>query len=120
MHLCRWVEELLSVMDQANMPMRVNSDRTKGMLERAGFVDVAEQVITLPIGRWPKDLEEQQLGRWFAFVLKDWIESYALGPLTKLRHWDKAAVEDLIFRVKEELSPHNFETGEGPRLYCLL
>ena len=36
----------------------------KAILSEVGFVDVAEQILILPIGNWPKDTRYKEVGRW--------------------------------------------------------
>lgn len=41
-----------------------SADELKGKLIAAGFVDVHEQILKIPIGPWPKDPKMKELGRY--------------------------------------------------------
>lgn len=47
-------------------------ERAKKLLEEAGFVDIVEHKVKVPIGSWPADPKLKELGRWNLF-LKTWI-----------------------------------------------
>jgi hypothetical protein len=54
----------------------------RGAMEEAGFVNIREIRLKLPIGRWPKDREMKLWGVWNRKFLNDAIEGFALRGMT--------------------------------------
>jgi len=96
-------EELLSAMDEAGLPMRVDAAATKDRLRHAGLVDINEEVIRVPWNGWPVDFEEKETGRWFNLSLTQTLQALTMAPLTRVRRWTYQQVNDLVDQVKAEL-----------------
>ena len=52
-------------MDSFGRPIRLDSNLTKQRLADAGFVDIKEEVIRLPLNSRPAEAPGRDLGRWF-------------------------------------------------------
>lgn len=50
----------------------------------AGFVEVTERRVKVPIGTWPKDKELKQWGAWNRQFLLDALEGFSIRGLTEL------------------------------------
>lgn len=50
----------------------------KGRIERAGFVNVTEKVMKVPLGHWPKNPLLKKVGRYMHAVLYDGLQGTAL------------------------------------------
>ncbi|KAL1842533.1 hypothetical protein VTJ49DRAFT_5009 [Mycothermus thermophilus] len=101
----QWADELLDAMDSFGRPMRMDSNLVKQRLRQAGFVDVKEEVIRLPVNRWVSDPHEKDIGRWFNLGLRQSLQPLALGPLFRNQQRTPAEVRDLVNKVKMELWP---------------
>ncbi len=44
----------------------------------AGFVNVTERVLKIPIGRWPRDKRLKAWGQWYQYFLLQGVEGFAL------------------------------------------
>ncbi|KAJ9302775.1 hypothetical protein DTO271G3_149 [Paecilomyces variotii] len=75
----------------------------KQRLVNAGFVDVQEDVMKLPIGTWPKDRHLKEIGRYWLEHMIGGIEVYTLGFIGKVLGWDELECRVLIAKVTEEL-----------------
>jgi hypothetical protein len=53
-------------------------------IERAGFVNVRERRIKVPIGTWPKDRDLKHWGAWNRMFLIQGLEGFAIRGLTAL------------------------------------
>lgn len=80
------------------------------MLEQAGFVDISEQVIKLPLNPWPADPHLKQVGAWYNLGLTQGLEALSLGPLTRINHWSKADVEQLIGAAKRDICSKKYHS----------
>jgi len=75
----------------------------KGLMERAGFVDVTESTAIWPIGTWPKDKRLKETGRWGFVGLNDSLYPFAVHLLTKGLGWEVEKVKKLCDEAAEEL-----------------
>lgn len=84
------------------------ADTLKERMERAGFVDVHEKVVKVPIGPWPKDPRMKEVGRYQREHMVMGIEPYTLGFVGKVLGWSEAECRILIAKVTEEVRNRAF------------
>lgn len=72
-------------------------------LRAAGFVDIAEEVIRLPVNPWGESTRERELGTWFNVGLTHGLEALSMAPFTRVEGWKKSDVDALLDDVKREL-----------------
>ncbi|KAK2627424.1 hypothetical protein QTJ16_003390 [Diplocarpon rosae] len=100
--LVEWTRLLLDATARAQRPLAFNP-HTRRQLERAGFVDIREQIIKVPLNPWEKDPHLKDIGRWYNLGLTQGLQALSLGPLTRVWQWTAAEVEALIADVKKEI-----------------
>lgn len=113
-HLKFWAEELHSAMDQMKRPLRVDPHRTEQMLMDAGFVDIKQEVIRLPVNGGSDDPYEMDVGRWFNLSLHKSLAGLSMAPLCRVRGWTPEHVERLEKDVLGEIAERS------NRAYCKL
>jgi ubiquinone/menaquinone biosynthesis C-methylase UbiE len=69
----------------------------------AGFVDVHEKVVKIPLGPWPKDPRMKEIGRYQREHMAMGIEPYTLGLLGKVLGWSEAECRVLIAKVVSDI-----------------
>lgn len=102
--IVKWATEVLSAMDDHGRSMRVDSARTVSRLREAGFVNIEEEVIKIPINGWPTDPEEKRLGRYLALGLTRGMTALTLAPLARMRGTSRAEVDTLVEKVGREVT----------------
>ncbi|KAL5404688.1 hypothetical protein PMIN03_008957 [Paraphaeosphaeria minitans] len=75
----------------------------KERLLGAGFVDVHEKVVKVPLGPWPKDPKMKEIGRYQREHMSIGIEPYTLGFLGKVMGWSETECKIMIAKVREEV-----------------
>lgn len=74
--------------------------KLKGYLEAAGFVDVKEKRVKWPVGVWPKERSQKELGAVVGVGVQTGVEAYALAALTRVLGWEldkaKAFMEEVV------------------------
>jgi ubiquinone/menaquinone biosynthesis C-methylase UbiE len=82
--------------DQAAMefdkPLRIGN-KLKRWYEAAGFVDVHEKVLKLPMNPWPKDKHLKTLG---SMSEENWLaglQGFTVGPFSRILNWSKTEIE---------------------------
>jgi hypothetical protein len=69
----------------------------------AGFINVTERTLKLPIGPWPRHQLLRKVGSYYLAVILDGLQAIAMRPLTKGLGWSPEAVEIFLSRVRESL-----------------
>jgi hypothetical protein len=60
------------------------ADTMKLDIEKAGFINVVEQVFKVPLGGWAADPKLRELGLWALLAFDTGLEGYALAMLTRV------------------------------------
>ncbi|KAL1837042.1 hypothetical protein VTJ49DRAFT_4331 [Mycothermus thermophilus] len=71
------------------------------MMREAGFVNVTERVLQIPIGTWAKNKVLKTVGLYWRTILLDGISAIALGPLTRGCGWTREQVEAFLVDVRK-------------------
>lgn len=69
----------------------------------AGFVDVQEKVVKLPIGPWPKDPKMKEMGRYEREQMAQGVEPYTFGFIGKILGWSAEECKVLNAKVLAEV-----------------
>lgn len=69
-------------------------------MQSAGFVNVTERVLHVPIGTWPKNKVLKTVGLYWRTILLDGLQAIALGPLTRGLRWKREEVEVFLADVR--------------------
>ncbi|KAL2184374.1 S-adenosyl-L-methionine-dependent methyltransferase [Thermothelomyces heterothallicus CBS 203.75] len=113
-YLVQWATQLMDVMDSFGRPMRFNSNTIKQQLADAGFDDIKEEIIQLPVNGWPIDAHGKTLGRWFNLGIRQALQPLSLAPLCRGLGRTPAEVQELAENTKHEVYSNSV------RAYCTL
>lgn len=113
-HLRFWADELHSAMDQIKRPLRVDPHRTQKLLADAGFVDIRQEVIHLPVNGGSLDPYEIDVGRWFNLSILKGFMGLSMAPLYRVKNWRPEDIKRLESDVLDEIGQRN------NRAYCKL
>jgi len=75
----------------------------KGLMEKAGFVDVVESTAIWPIGAWPKDKALKEVGKWGLLGVNESLYPFAVRLLTSASGWSTKQVLELCSETEKEL-----------------
>ncbi|KAB8235638.1 class I SAM-dependent methyltransferase [Aspergillus alliaceus] len=75
----------------------------KGRMEKAGFVNVREDVYKLPQSPWPKDPKMKELGRYHQVNMIEAMPPYCYALFTRMLGWSRAEIEVLVAGMRKEL-----------------
>lgn len=79
----RWVDVSYEAADKIGQTLKT-AEFMKGQIEDAGFVNVTERIIKGPIGNWPTDKKEKEIGTFGRLQLEIGLEGFALALLTRV------------------------------------
>jgi len=75
----------------------------KDKVVAAGFTEVHHKMYKLPLGTWPKDKRQKELGRWFWMAAESGFEAFGLALLTRVLGMKTEEIQELIRESKEEV-----------------
>ncbi|KAK2753717.1 hypothetical protein FQN55_000080 [Onygenales sp. PD_40] len=98
----RWAGIFYEAGDKFGKTFRV-CEEAKENIEKAGFEDVTEARLKLPIGGWPIDEKLKSLGKWNLIHCEQGIEGWAMALLTRVMKWSYEEVQELVREMKVAL-----------------
>ncbi|KAL7270549.1 hypothetical protein RUND412_006736 [Rhizina undulata] len=81
-----------------------------------GFVDVGEKIFKFPVGRWPKNKRDKDLGMYWQQHLIDGAEGLTLALYTRVLGWEKEAVDKFLLDLYADIQNPKFHTYA--KFYC--
>ncbi|QSS66508.1 TAM domain methyltransferase [Histoplasma capsulatum] len=72
----------------------------KGWMEQAGFTNIEQRTMRLPIGTWPKNKRLKLIGAMMASHYLEGVEAFTLIPFTEILGWTTAEVDELNAQVR--------------------
>ncbi|KAF8448197.1 S-adenosyl-L-methionine-dependent methyltransferase [Terfezia claveryi] len=100
--LFQWQQYLIDATERTGKSLRYPK-RTKEMLAEAGFVDIQQVSIKVPINTWPNDPFLKDCGRWFGLGMIEGLEATSLGPLTRVLGWTPDEVKNFLLPVRKDI-----------------
>ncbi|KAF5008110.1 hypothetical protein FDECE_5594 [Fusarium decemcellulare] len=73
-------------------------------VRQAGFVEVSERRIKVPIGTWPKDKKLKQWGAWNRQFLLQALEGFSIRGLTEMLGWKFEDAQLYLSDMRKELN----------------
>jgi len=99
--------EWIANQDQAamrlGMPLRI-ANKLRRWYKEAGFVDVKEEIMRIPINGWPRDPRFKMLGKWWARSLLDGLQGFSMMLFTRAFNWTPEEVEVYLVDVRKSIS----------------
>ncbi|KAN0122805.1 S-adenosyl-L-methionine-dependent methyltransferase [Hyaloscypha variabilis] len=100
-----WSETMNTASKQANRPLTVAHKLKRWYIE-AGFEDVHEIVIKLPINSWPRHKHPKTLGKYWAENLLAGLQGFTLGLFSRELNWSKTEIEVYLVNIRKSLTDH--------------
>ncbi|GAT29900.1 methyltransferase [Aspergillus luchuensis] len=79
----------------------------KEKMEKAGFVNVREEIFKLPQSPWPKDPKMKDLGRYHQVNMFEALGPYCYALFTRVMGWERTEIEVFVAGMKQELRDLN-------------
>ncbi|EAW19935.1 class I SAM-dependent methyltransferase [Aspergillus fischeri NRRL 181] len=75
----------------------------KEKMEKAGFINVREDIYKLPQSPWPKDPKLKELGRYHQVNMFEAVGPYSFALFTRYLGWSRPEIEVLVAGMRKEL-----------------
>lgn len=86
----------------------IDDDKWVGWLEEAGFTNVQTKAIKTPVGGWPADKKQKEIGQFNRLGLETSLEGYTLYLLTTILGWKYEEVQLWLVRVRQALKNKHY------------
>ncbi|KAJ2907253.1 S-adenosyl-L-methionine-dependent methyltransferase [Zalerion maritima] len=97
-----WADVFLKLGEMTGQTFQI-CEEAKGWIEKAGFENVTENVIKLPIGPWAKDERLKEWGVWSRVYLSEALEGFALRGLTNHLGWSYEKTQIFLTQMRHSL-----------------
>lgn len=87
-----WSETMQEAAGNAGRPLTY-ADKLKKWYTEAGFVDVREKIIKIPINSWPRDKRLKTLGKYWAENMLAGLQGFSLALFSRVFGWSKPEIE---------------------------
>jgi hypothetical protein len=77
--------------------------KLKGWMEAAGFVDVEEHILKLPVGPWPKDRRLKNVGLFEMVNMQEGLEGLTFMAFTRALKWSPERVQMFLMEVRNQV-----------------
>ena len=81
--LAVWSKTFIEAGEKFGKTFRI-ADLAKGYMQQAGFHNVTEHRMKLPVGQWSRDKKLKKLGMWNLVHCEQGIEGWAMALLTRV------------------------------------
>ncbi|RPB03580.1 S-adenosyl-L-methionine-dependent methyltransferase [Choiromyces venosus 120613-1] len=100
--MAMWSKNMIKSADLFGKPGNI-AHLTKGWMIDAGFVNVEEKILRLPVGPWPKDPLLKEIGRFNMLSGMQGLDGFTLALFTRVLGWSAEDVMKFIQTVKDQL-----------------
>ncbi|TDZ15455.1 Secondary metabolism regulator LAE1 [Colletotrichum orbiculare MAFF 240422] len=77
-------------------------------MREAGFANVTERVLHVPIGTWPRNRVLKTVGMYWRTILLDGLQAFALGPFTRGLRWSTEQTQLFLLDVRKAYHDNSF------------
>jgi hypothetical protein len=74
--------------------------RLKSAMQEAGFVNIVEKKTNVPIGKWPKDKRQKELGAWNQLRIDTGLRDFAERRLKTVMEWRNDEILVLVAKCR--------------------
>jgi SAM-dependent methyltransferase len=106
-YLMEWQEKVDEAATLFGKKMNVAETHKQRLID-AGFVDVRDDVYKVPVGLWPKDPRQKEIGKYELLHMLDAVEPFTLALFTRVLGWSRERAEALMVGVRADFkNPRN-------------
>jgi len=98
-----WSRYIDDAAEQTGRPLRI-ANKLKGWYEAAGFVDVQEKMLKIPMNPWPKDRHLKNLGRMQEQNIVSGLGGLSMAYFSRVLGWSKNEIEVYLVDVRRSIS----------------
>jgi ubiquinone/menaquinone biosynthesis C-methylase UbiE len=97
-----WGKYFFEAAEKFGTPVET-AQKLKPWMEEAGFVDVQEHILKLPVGPWPKDKRLKQVGLFEMVNMTEGVEGLTMMAFTRALKWSPERVQLFLLDVRNQV-----------------
>ena len=97
-----WGKNFFEAAEKFGTPVTTAKSLKKWM-EEAGFVDVEEHILKLPVGSWPKDPRLKKVGMFESINMQEGLEGLSIKVFTRALGWSVERVQMFLMDVRKQV-----------------
>lgn len=97
-----WGKYFFEAADKLGTPA-TSPKNLKSLMQDAGFVDVEEYILKIPVGPWPKDKNLKTVGKFEYLNMTEGVEALSLRVFTKGLAWSPEMVQLFLMDVRKQV-----------------
>jgi len=98
-----WSDTMHEASVRAGRPLKIANKMKRWYIE-AGFVDVQEKIIKIPINSWPRDRHLKSLGSHWAEDILAGLQAFSLALFSRIFMWNKTEIEVYLVNVRKAIT----------------
>lgn len=100
--LTKWHKWMIYAMQEIGRPFDI-APKIKQWLVEAGYVDVQEVVVKIPIGGWPANSQLKKLGKHFQALVADSLAAASYKTFSEGLGWDREEIEIFLADTRKSM-----------------
>ena len=100
-YISRFYDLVNKAADKAGQEFRIAASLDP-LLQDAGFVGIRHEVMKMPLGTWPVEKKQKEIGAYFMLCTEDGFEAVGMAFLTRVLGMPAEEVGDLIKATQKE------------------
>ncbi|KAK5081461.1 hypothetical protein LTR70_010536 [Exophiala xenobiotica] len=101
-NLFKWQNDVNSAAIKSGREMNTAS-KLKGWVTDAGFIEVREEVLKVPVSPWAKDKRLKHIGLYMHVLMEDSLEAYSLALYTRVLGWTREELTVFLAEVRKDI-----------------
>jgi hypothetical protein len=99
--IARWGKTFFKASEEFGTPAS-SPRKLKGWMIDAGFIDVEEHILKVPVGLWPKGKRLKNVGMFEMVNMDEGLESLSLMLFTRALKWTPEEVQLFLMEVRKD------------------
>ena len=101
-YIQKWCANQEAAVQKMGLTLRINGEKLKSMMTNAGFVNVSYQDFKVPIGTWPADRKQREIGAFQLVAMLDGIQGLTIALWTRFLDWSVEEIEVFLAKIRPE------------------
>lgn len=98
----KWAKWIVYATQEAGRPLRI-AHKVKQWMNAAGYVDVQEVIVKIPIGSWPANPQLKRLGRHWQGLVSDSLAAASYKTFNEELGWSREEIEIFLADTRKSI-----------------
>ncbi|KAH7184733.1 S-adenosyl-L-methionine-dependent methyltransferase [Fusarium flagelliforme] len=99
----RWAKIFESVGEKINRTFNFSNGKLQALAENANFSNITFQTHKVPVGRWPKDKRQKEIGTFVGLSFSQALDGFIKLPLCEILKWSPEEMQLFAAEMRREI-----------------